>query len=64
VAERSIAGQISLVEQLARSLRGKSHDALEVRQAGDCAQVAQIAFQIGLDVCRKPQAAIGFRVNL
>jgi len=46
VAERGIAGQVGLVEQLACPLRGKLHHALKIRQARDVALPPQPATTI------------------
>ncbi len=59
VGERGVAGDIRLVQQPARAVSGQRHHALEVRQAGDGAQLAQIALQVSLDVGGKPEGAVG-----
>ena len=42
MTQRGVTGQIGLIEQLACPLRRKRHHTLEIRQAGDRAQLAQI----------------------
>ena len=50
---------IESVQQASGAVRGQRHHALEIRQAGDGAQLPEIALQVRLDIGGKPKRAVG-----
>ena len=52
-----VARQFGLVEQATDPVGGQRHESLEIRQAGDGAELSQIAFQIGLHIAGEPKIA-------
>ena len=59
--QRGVARQFGLVEQAAGPVGGQRHEPLEIRQAGNRAQLSQVALQIGLHVAGEPEIAAFFR---